>query len=54
MLKILNWRMSRWKRNGSFRKKTAPPIEGGALLNEGKITRIAIKASFNCTILFFS
>ena len=37
-----------------LQKKTAPPIEGGALLNEGKITHIAVIASYNCTIMFSS
>lgn len=37
-----------------LQKKTAPPIEGGALLNRGKITRIAVIASFNCTIRYLS
>ena len=36
-----------------LQKKTAPPIEGGALLNKGKITRVAAKASFICTIVRF-
>ncbi|MEK6192918.1 MAG: hypothetical protein N2F24_01615 [Deltaproteobacteria bacterium] len=37
-----------------LQKKTAPPIKGGALLNKGKITRLAAKASFNCTIRYLS
>jgi len=38
IFKILNWRMAYKQMNYSFRKKTAPPIEGRALLNKQTIT----------------
>jgi hypothetical protein len=45
IFKILNWRMAHKKMNCSFRKKTAPPIEGRALLNRWIITLFVKKAS---------
>jgi hypothetical protein len=45
IFKILNWRMAHNKNELFLQKKTAPPIEGRALLNKHIITHFVKKAS---------